>query len=762
MMTTSATRSADASAGGAPDLDHGRGMSPLVAVGLEYLGVALASTVAALMALRPWVAGWSTPIAYRNDALSAMAMTDAAGWTGTARGAAGLGAPHGTDWVDFPLGPDRLHLVALRLVRLVVDDRLVAMSTYLLLGFVLVALAAHGVLRWLRVSPVVAGALAVVFSLSGYHLARIGDGHVFLAAYVAVPLGVLLALWASDGSLTAATSPHRRWWALVWILVVGSSSAYYAAFSIVLVVALGAALAVRRWSWRALLVPAAVAASICLVVVANVAGDLVAAAGRGANPEAVARPTSDTDRFGLRAAALVVPPSSHAVPALAEVGERYESSVPRSGGSYLGVLGLAGLAVIAVRCVRDPGRGTRRGQEPPGLYLRLGVMSLASIAVATVGGGAMLLAISGFGQIRAWDRMSVVLGFLALAGLGPAIDGLLARRNASRTSTWIVAVALVGLALVDQVGNSAPDRQVNRADLDSDREVAEGLQTMFDPGDQVLQFPWVAFPGGVIDQGMPLYSHLGPWAVGDGSLRYSAGAIQGRGGDWQSSWLAQEPDVLAAGAAAAGFDALYVDRRAWPVPALQLTPRSGVQMADALEELGLRSARSADGSRQWFDLRPLRARLVGLLGADEVSELGRQVLRPIGVSFEGAATYTAALPGERLLGPTSTITLRREDDDTAPVQVRFLLSGEPGASVQLTGAGTDRRIRLGDDPVEVVLDVAMDAEATTLELRTDAAELAGSGGDVDARLELRNLRVLDAGLDVSALVGTMGMIPTVE
>lgn len=747
MSTT--VRPPSASTSAAADPIRRRHVDPRVAVGLEYVSVAVASTFAALVALRPWVAGWSTPIVYRNDALSVLAMTDAAGWTGTARGAAGLGAPHGTDWVDFPLGPDRVHLVVLRLVRLVVDDRLVAMSVHLVLGFVLVALAAHGVLRSLRVSPVVAGALAVVFSLSSYHLTRVGAGHVFLAAYVAVPLGVLLALWASDGSLEAPSARRRRWWALAWILVVGSSSAYYAVFSIVLVVALGAVLAVRRWSWRALLAPTVVAASIGLVVVANVAGDLVTAAGRGANPEAVARPASDTDRLGLRAAALVMPPPTHAVPALAELGERYGSSVPREGGSYLGVLGLVGLLVIGVRCVRWPGRGEHG--LPPGLYPRLGVMAVASIGAATVGGGATLLAISGFGQIRVWDRMSVVLGFVALAGLAPAIDRLLAQRGASRTTTWIVAVALVGVALVDQVGGLAPDRQVNRDGVESDRQVAEGLQAMLAPGDSVLQFPWVAFPGGVTDQGMPMYAHLGPWATGDGSLRYSAGAIQGRGGDWQRSWLAQEPDVLAAGAAAAGFDALYVDRRAVPAPALQATPRSGAQMAAALEDLGLPSGRSDDGSRQWFDLRPLRAQLVGRSGDEEVAAIGRAVLRPIGVTFEGAASYTAAQPGERLLGPTSAITLRREDDDTGPVQVRFLLSGQPGATVQLSGAGVDRRIRLDDDPVEVVLQVAMDDEANTLRLHTDAAELAGGGSEVDARLQLRNLSVLDAGLDLSSL-----------
>ena len=33
------------------------------------------------------------------------------------------GAPWGTSWIDFPLGPDRLHLVLWRVLRLFTDDR---------------------------------------------------------------------------------------------------------------------------------------------------------------------------------------------------------------------------------------------------------------------------------------------------------------------------------------------------------------------------------------------------------------------------------------------------------------------------------------------------------------------------------------------------------------------------------------------------------------------------------------------------------------
>lgn len=706
---------------------------------------AVAGVTAALVGLllRPWSGGWGTPVVYRSDTLATLAMVDAAGWTGTARAAPGLGAPHGTEWFDFPLGPDRLHLVVLRLLRLVVGDSMTALNLYLVLGFVLVAVVAFGVLSHLGVPPVLAGALGVVFSLAPYHFDRLDSGHAFLAAYYAVPLGVLLALWAADGSLAGPDARRRRWGALALVLVVGSASAYYAAFSILLVAGLGLAVAVRRGSWRVLLVPAAVALGIGSVVVLNVAGDLMDAAGRGPNPEAVARAPGDSDWYGLRPMSMVTPPSDHRVAAMAALGTTYESAVPRRGGSYLGLVALAGLVVVAVGCVRP-------AAVPDGsLARRLGVMVGVCVLAGSVGGGAVALAASGFGQIRVWDRVTVVVGFLGLVGLGSALGPWWrARPPSARTTPALVAVALVAVAVLDQVGAAMPSRTANRVARAGDAEVAASMQQSLGSGDTVLQFPYVAFPGGVTDRGLPQYAHLGPWAAGDGTLSYSAGAMQGRGGDWQASWLAQDPRLLVGGAAAAGFDALYVDLRATPAAGLQTTPRSGRELADALDALGLPSQRSADGSRRWFDLRPLQERLGDELGRATVDRLGRGVVRPIGVTFSGAATYTAAPAGVRLLDPVSTVTLRREDGDTGSVRVRFAVEGEPGATVEVTAPGVHRRVRLGDDPTGVDLTVPMVERDVVVEVRTDATLLPTRPRSApDARLQLSNLTVIDTELD---------------
>lgn len=746
-------------------------------IGRAAAGYGTVGVVAAFLGgllTRPWVGGWSNPVVYGNDTIGTLTMVEGAGWTGTARGVAELGAPHGTSWVDFPLGPDRLHLVGIRLVRLLSDDPMVVVNLWLVIGFVLVAWAAFGVLSHLGVGSLLAGSLAVVFSLAPYHFETIAAGHFFLATYYAVPLGVLLALWANDGSLRrprpstaaegdAATRRARRrtGWVVVWVLVVGSASAYYAVFATIGILAVGLVRSLRRREVRTLAAPAVVAVAVMVVVVANVAGDLAQSASAGTNQEASHRATIETDSYGLRPAALAVPPPGHRFGAADSLGERYGDAVPRRGGSYLGLLALAGLAVVVVRCVRDSGR-----PDPPGGPLeqgvleRFGVIAVASVAVGAVGGGGLLVALVGFGQIRVWSRISIVVAFVGLAALGVVLERRTGGAGARVMPRALLAVGLVAVAMVDQVANGVvPDpAEVARARA-VDEEVAESLLGSLDDGDDVAVHPPMAFPSGVVDRGAPMHSTLAVWSAADGRLNWSAGAIAGRGGDWRFSWAAHEPDLVAAGLAAAGFEAILVDRRVEAPHSLlpaAIAPSSGDETAEDLRTLlGAPAGVSSDGTREWFDLRPLRADLVAAHGADRVDRWGRAVTRPIGVTFSGAATATTTgREGVRLLGAEASFTLRRADDDAGPVDVHFLLSGEPGATVEVGWPDEVERVTLGDRPVVLERRLTLDERDTVVELATDAGVLAAAPATAgDVRLELGDLTVVDA-----TLAGAVGML----
>ena len=724
----------------------------------------LTAAVALLVSLmlRPWQGGWSAPIVYGNDTLSDLAMLDRVGWTGTARGSADLGAPYGLSWSDFPLGPDRVHMILIRFLRLFGGDPMLSLNLYFVLGFFLVAWASFTVLRALSVSRLVAGGVSIAFTIAPYHFARISDGHVFLAAYFAVPLGVLLAIWSSDGSITHRMS-RARWIAVVaMVLVVGSASAYYAAFTIVLIAALGVAIALRRAEWRTLLVPVVLVASIGTVVVANTAGAVLAGRSAGTNLEASTRPTSDSDAFGLRLTQMISPMPDHRIDVLGQLGRRAtQLENPGESGVAIGFLAIIGLACIATVCLRRVGRGEPSDTDP--LMGRLGVMVLAAFGVATMGGLSLTLAMLGFGQIRVWSRMSIVIAFLGLTGLAVVLDRI--RRTPAVASrqygALLLVLALVTVALLDQTSvGSVPSRSANLTDQSVDRRVVDQMESELPAGSQVFELPYVGFPSAVPPGELPLYGLLGPWAAGTGQLEFSAAGMQGRGSDWQRSWTTRPPQVLLPGLAAAGFDAVYLDRRS------ELGARDGdtaqgsntAAEADWLRStLGAPSGGAPDGppDREWFDLRPLRADLVSRWGEDRVRRVGEAVIRPIGIVYEGAADRFAVAGGSRLLLGDSTITLRdeavgstRDDGESVPVRVRFELSGLPGSTVRLDAAGRTRTIVLDDGPTPVELELPVERRDTEIRLRTDAPRLTGAGpqhGDV--RLQVSQVQVIDADLD---------------
>ena len=61
-----------------------------------------------------------------------------------------LGAPTGQTLHDFPLGGDDAHNLVIKVMSWFIHEPVSLVNAYFLLGFVLVALAAFAVLRWLR------------------------------------------------------------------------------------------------------------------------------------------------------------------------------------------------------------------------------------------------------------------------------------------------------------------------------------------------------------------------------------------------------------------------------------------------------------------------------------------------------------------------------------------------------------------------------------------------------------------------------------
>lgn len=660
---------------------------------LEACLTAVASQLLAVLVLGLWSRErLAQPLDGRLDAILHASFVRSMQLEGWYSAGPRLGAPNGQDLVDFPLGPDHLHLVVLRVLSELPISALAVVNLYYLLSFGVIAGVTHLTLRSLGSDALPAGAAALLYAFLPYHFSH-GPGHLFLSMYVAIPLAVLLGVWVADGRL-GRSSPWWRWAvAGVSVLVLGSASGYYAVFGAIAIVAAAVVGAVRCRAARPLLVGGLVAVAVAAVLVVNVLPTLLHQRAEGRNREVAQRTVGENDLYGLRPATLVVPEATHRVDALARLGTEV-GDVPFAGekGSYAGLVGILGIAALLGACFA--GLGGVRVPPLPGVLA--GVL-LAMLLVGGRGGGGVLIALAGFTNIRAWGRTSLVIALLGLAAVA-----LLATAAAARFGRLPVGAALavlVVVGLLDQVPrHPVAGRAVTVAEVDAERRFVHEIEAALPAEAMVFQLPFSRFPEAGPQGRMVDYDQLRPYVLGTGRLRWSHGGLKGREADWQELWAAQPLPVLLDAVAVAGFDGLWVNRRAYD--------DGGGALLDQVTSLTGAAARtSGDGVLAWFDLRPFRARTVGALGPD-AGVIGRAVTTiPRAVWAEG-------------FGP-------RPGPPFAPRTV------DDGALLQLAAADGERQ------DAEVVIKVDVPA-GVTVSVRSPQGEWRSSGpGLQDGRLPLQ-------------------------
>ncbi len=239
-----------------------------------------------------------------------------------------LGAPFGLGLYDFPQGADNLNFLLIKALGLVAHGYGLVTNLFFLLTFPLTALAAYYAGRRLGLRPAVACVCGVLFSLLPYHFYR-HESQVLLSAYYAAPLGayLFLALFGADPLLERRPGGPR---ALAWAsgrtlatfaicLVIGSAGLYYAAFSVLLLLAGTLVALVAHRGRGAVLAGAVCAAVIGLTLAANLSPSLLYTARHGTNSQ-IARTPIESEQSGC--ASEPRPPGPRPPPPAPGPGER--------------------------------------------------------------------------------------------------------------------------------------------------------------------------------------------------------------------------------------------------------------------------------------------------------------------------------------------------------------------------------------------------------------------------------------------------------
>ncbi|MGD9702722.1 MAG: hypothetical protein AB7Q42_04850 [Acidimicrobiia bacterium] len=583
---------------------------PARRIALEGALVGLGAVVASVPVLRYWQQPLGVPFDYENDAtfyLMVVRSMKEHGWYLTNPD---LGFPSGQEMHDLALGGDNANFVVLRVLARFMEPGL-ALNVFFILTIALVAAAAHVVLRNLGVRRSVAAVSAVIYTFLPYHMIR-RTPHVLLSSYAMVPIAVLVALavMSADPPIVADRAGWwpgfrrgaRTWWVLAACVGLASTGSYYAVFGAYLIVAGGAAAALARRSTRSLWSAGFAAAVIAAVTVVNTAPSILYWRRHGDNRLVAHRLVQETEIYGLRIQQLFMPRLQHRNTRLAELADRAWGGPVRSEpGQQLGVIAACGLAAllviagVAIVTRAEVAEGSRRQT-----LQHLGFLTVVSLLTATLSGLSYLLALLGLKQIRGWNRMSVVIGFLAIVAVAFGVEAVIEwvrRRRGAQVARVALAVGLVGLLGVAWYDQTAPVdtavrggvREAWESDATFFGEMADDLPT----GAAVFEFPAMTFPeGGAIGR-IGLYDGARGYLHAP-SLRWGFGGMLGRVPTWSPELETEAPELTVATLRDAGFRAVFVDRFGYA--------DNGEALIALLTTVVPPVRASPDGRYVWFDL----------------------------------------------------------------------------------------------------------------------------------------------------------------
>ncbi|MGI8755730.1 MAG: hypothetical protein ACR2MB_07695 [Acidimicrobiales bacterium] len=612
-------------------------------VAAESLGVAAAGWAWGAWLLRVWRMPIRLPFDTRSDATLISAMVKTIGERGWYLKQPRLGAPFGQQFYDFPHGGETFQLVAMKVLVRVSGNWGLAINLYFLLGFGIVAAVSFACLRLLRFGPVIAGVAALIYTFLPYHFIH-GETHLWRSTYFTAPLAALLLVWATSwrerflvdagrtgrGTLRGNLRRPRVAAAVGIAVVIGGSETMTTGFTMVLLAA-GALVAAIRWREPVrLVISGALVAVLAVTFVVLSIPTLNYYRSHGTNPVAARRLVTESELYGLKFTRLVLPQGGHRSSSLGDLGARSQdrSVVKSEGGQALGFLGAAGFLGALYGAIAGRRRASERPDVAPGwdrgvLREQASMFTVLAFLFGTIGGGAVLLAMVGFSQIRVWDRILLIIAFFAMVVVAMwaerLADWLPTRTTRARPLLAVAAVAVLAFGLWDGI---PPVRQPY-AEIEeqhrSDRSFLAAIEHRMPEGAAIFQLPVIPFPETETPGRMLDYDPLRAYLADDGSLRWSYGSIKGRSAaDWQV-YLRDHVGPIGAlpGLLGLGFEGIWLDTYGYT--------DDGREARRIQHAVGVAPLRSPDKRFLFFDLRDYRRRTA--MNDRELRAAARRILR---------------------------------------------------------------------------------------------------------------------------------------
>ena len=535
----------------------------------QYIGAVALSVLILTWAMKLWKADLAVPFHYSGDALFysvAIKGTIENGWY--LKNDA-VGVPSGLRMHDFPQA-DALNFLILKALGFIHPEYAWVLNVFFLLTFPLTTITSLFAFLQFRFSYFSALVWSLVYTFIPFHFIR-GEGHLFVATYYLVPLGITVALWIATGSLhtetdhpSGTTRKRRLILSVVFCLLISSVGiGYYAFFSCFFILLAGVIAAISYRQLRPFVISGVLIAVVCAGLLANLTPNLIYMAKHG-DVKAAQRGPHEAETFGLKVAQLLLPVQEHRLPALARVAERYSKAplVNENRAAALGFVGAVGfLTLLAWFLFLKPEASNFNSDNTRSLLNNLSLMNLAALLLATVGGFSALFALLISPQLRTYNRISVFISFFSILAVATLIENRFRKTSKGALTFRLLLALILAFAILDQTSPYfVPDYNYNKSQFDNDKEFVETIQSMMSPGAMIFQLPYMSFPE------HPPVSQMTDYELFRGylhskTLGWSYGTMKGREGDlWLRDVSARPVEDMLQTIAFAGFSGIYIDR----------------------------------------------------------------------------------------------------------------------------------------------------------------------------------------------------------
>lgn len=603
----------------------------VVRTAVPYVCGAAVCLLALAIHLELWRADPRAPFRNEGDAIFSQLFVKNVLDTGWYATNPRCGAPYGLELYDFPMS-EGLHFVFIRAIGLFTRNVYRVVNCFFLLSFVLSTLTAMFTFRWLGVRALPGLVGGVLFAFLPYHFYR-SEWHLFLAAYYMIPLAVLVTIWLAGGQLGAAAAddPWRRRRAVTAALVaagLSSTGAYYAYFGCFFFAVGGLAGFCRTYRVRVLAAAAALVGVVVAGFAANVASAVRYTREHGPNPHVAKRIPIEAEVYSLSITQLLMPRLEHRAEAVRRIKQDFITTpgrpIPGDYGSAVGAVGLVGLiAAVGAALFR------RQGAGGSGMLADLGTLAVCGTLLGTACGLGSLVAYFVTPKIRCYDRVSIYIGFCAVAGVVVLLDRLLAglppgwRQRAGQAC----CLGVLGFGLWDQTSaTDVPDYEARRDEYRKTTRFVAAMEAAVPPGGMVFQLPYIDFPETAALANMTVYDHL-RLLMPSHSLRFSHGRCRGRSGDSTLASAAGLPvERMVDYLSYMGFAGIHVDRFGYP--------DGGAAVVTRLQALLGPPLASETGRDLFFPLVGYRERLLVGQTPDQIAALETRTRYPFRITWE--------------------------------------------------------------------------------------------------------------------------------